>query len=136
MIVLQESCRKIDKKVKKSARADKRQFIEHKAALVEDEAKKGDSNTVYRLTNEMVGVNPNMTNLVKDKNGVLLTVPLKIDERWATNFKNLLNRPRINDQGIIPDTPLMILDVNEEPTSPEEIIAAIRRNARSKCHYI
>ena len=33
---------------------------------------------------------------------------------------------------IIPDTPFMILDVNEEPPSPEEIIAAVRklRNGR------
>ena len=54
-----------------------------------------DSKTVYRLTNEMIGVEPNRTNLVKIENGALLTDPLMIDERWATHFENLLNRPRI-----------------------------------------
>ena len=98
LIVLQDSYREIDKQVKKSARTDKRQFIEQKAALAEEAAKKGDSKTVYRLTNEMIGVKPNRTNLVKDENGVLLTDPLMIDERWATHFENLLNRPRINDR--------------------------------------
>ena len=89
--------------------------------------KPGDLKTAHRLAYEMIGVKPNRTNLVKDKNGVLLTGPLKIDERWTTHLKNLLNRPGINDQHIIPDTPFMILDVNEEPLSPEEIIATFRK---------
>ena len=65
LIVLQVSYREIDKQVKKSVQTDKRQFIEQKAALVEEAAKKGDLKTVYRLTNEMIGVKPNRTNLVK-----------------------------------------------------------------------
>jgi len=52
---------------------------------------------------------------------------LKINERWTTHFENLLNRPRINGRDIIPYTPLMILEVNEEPLSPEETIAAVRQ---------
>ncbi|XP_065580640.1 uncharacterized protein LOC136040326 [Artemia franciscana] len=131
-LVIGVSYREIDKQVKKSVQTDKRQFIEQKAALAEEAAKKGDLKTVYRLTNEMIGVKPNRTNLVRDENGALLTDPLMIDERWAAHLENLLNRPRINDQDIIPDTPFMILNVNEEPPSPEEIIATFRklRNGR------
>jgi len=113
--------------VKKSARDDKRQFIEHKAALAEEAANKGDSKPVYRLTHEMIGVKRNRSNLVKDENKVLLTDPLKINERWAAHFKNLLNRPRINDQDIVPDTVFMILNVNEEPPFQEEIITTFRK---------
>jgi len=100
--------------------------MEHKSALAEEAAKKGGSKTVYRLINEMIGTKTNRTNLVKDENRVLLIDPLKIDERWATHFKSLLKKPRTIDQDIIPDAPLMILYVNKEPTSPEEIIATIR----------
>jgi len=90
-----KSHRKKDKEIKKSVRTDKRQFIEQKAALAEEAANKGDSKTVYRLTNEMIGVKSKRTNLVKDENGALLTDPLMIDEMWVTHFDNLLNRPRI-----------------------------------------
>ncbi|XP_065568745.1 uncharacterized protein LOC136032350 [Artemia franciscana] len=131
-IVLQVSYGEIDKQVKKSVRTDKRQFFEQKAALAEETAKKEDLKTVYRLTNEMIGFKPNRTNLVKDENGAFLSDPLMIDERLASHIENLLNRPRINDQDIIPDTPFMILNVNEEPPSPKEIIATVRklRNGR------
>ena len=56
-----------------------------------------------------------------------MTDPLKINERWEAHFKNLLNRPRMNDRDMIPGTQFMTLDVNEEPPSPEEILATFRK---------
>ena len=70
-----------DKEVKKSARKDKRQILEKKAALAEEAARKGDSKTVYRLTNEMVGKQSSQITLVKDENGSIISDPEKIDER-------------------------------------------------------
>ena len=95
-MVLQDPYREIEKEVKKSAGADKGQFVEQNASLAEEPAKKGDSKMVYKLTKEMTEVKPNRTNLVKDENGIFLTYPLKIDKRWATHFNNLLSRPKNN----------------------------------------
>ncbi|KAK2715292.1 hypothetical protein QYM36_010063 [Artemia franciscana] len=44
-----------DKEIEKSAWKDKRLFLENKAVLAEEAARKGDSKTVYRLTHEMSG---------------------------------------------------------------------------------
>ncbi|XP_065576323.1 craniofacial development protein 2-like [Artemia franciscana] len=63
-----------DKEVKKSARKDKRQLLEKKAALAEEASRKGGSKTVYRLTNEMVGKQSSRTTLVKDENGSLYLI--------------------------------------------------------------
>ncbi|XP_065584387.1 uncharacterized protein LOC136043406 [Artemia franciscana] len=116
-----------DKEVKKSARKDKRQFLEKKAALAEEADRKGDSKTLYRLTNEMVGKQSSRITLVKDENGSIISDPEKIDERWASHFEKLLNRPRTCDQANVPDIPFMYLDFNTDPPSAEEIMHAAKK---------
>ena len=51
-IYKQDDYRRIDKEIKKNARADKRNYIEQKVMQAEDEVKRGDSRTLYKLTNE------------------------------------------------------------------------------------
>ena len=77
-----------------SARNDKRQFLEKKAALAEEAARKGDSKTVYRLTNAMVGRQSSRITLVKDKIGLIMSHPEEIDEidfRFRKTFEQTKN---------------------------------------------
>ena len=82
-----------DKLVKKSARGDKRNFLEKKAAMAEEAAKRGDSRAVYRITNEIIGKRRNLNGPVKDVNGKTVTAPDEISEVWALHFEKVLNRP-------------------------------------------
>jgi hypothetical protein len=110
-----------DKAVKRSARKDKRNVIEEKAALAEEAAKKGDSKMVYRLTNEIVGKKTIRTSLVKDENEDVISDPQKADERWASHFEKVLNRPRPDDPEVVPDKPFLQIDVSADPPSTEEV---------------
>ena len=58
--------------MKRSARKDKRNFIETRAEEAEKAAKKGDLNTVYKITKELSG-KASQVPPVKNKNGKLLT---------------------------------------------------------------
>ena len=51
----QNDYRRIDKEIKKSARTDKRNYIEQKIIQAEDATKRGDSRILYKLTNEIIG---------------------------------------------------------------------------------
>ena len=86
-----------DKEIKKSTRKDKRLFFEYQAAFSEEAVRKGVSKTVYRLTKEMFGKQSSRIALVKDKNGMILLDPDKIDEWWVVHFGKLFNRPRSSD---------------------------------------
>ena len=52
-----EECKIKDKEVKRSARRDKRVFVEESANEAETAAAKGDLNTVYKITKQLSGRN-------------------------------------------------------------------------------
>ena len=62
-----------DKEVKRSARRDKRVFVEELANEAETAAAIGDLNTVYKITKQLSGRNNTCNKLVKDKQGKQLT---------------------------------------------------------------
>ena len=62
---------KIYKEVKRSARRDKRVFVEKLANEAETAAAKGDLNTVYKITKQLSGQNNTCNKPVKDKHGKL-----------------------------------------------------------------
>ena len=113
--------------MKRIARKDKRIAIERKAALAEEAAKKGDSKMVYRLTNEIAGKKINRTSLVKDENGDVISDPQKADERWASHFEKVLNRPRPDDPETVPDMPFLQIDVSADTPSTEEVTTAVKK---------
>ena len=116
-----------DKLVKKSARGDKRNFLEKKAAMAEEAAKRGDSRAVYRITNEIIGKRRNLNGPVKDVNGKTVSAPDEISEVWALHFEKVLNRPSPPDTADIPTTPFLELQINTAEPSTEELTQAARK---------
>jgi hypothetical protein len=73
LVFQNEQYRALDKAVKKSARTDKRNFLERKAMEAEEAAKRGDSRTVYRITNDIIRKRlTNRDGPVSDLSGVLV----------------------------------------------------------------
>ena len=72
--------------MKKSARGDKRDFLEKKAATAEEAAKPCDSKTVYKITNEIIGKRRNLNGPVKDQNGKMVTPSNEISEVLGRTF--------------------------------------------------
>ena len=81
-----------DKMGNKGARKDKHSPLEKKAKLAEEAAKRGDSKTAYRLTNEIVGKHQNIERSVLDLKRRLATDPEDMSKVKADHFQTLLNR--------------------------------------------
>ena len=62
-----------DKKIKRSARSDKRSYIEEVVDKAEQAATKGEMSVVYKMTKRICCNNINQSARVKDKNGKALT---------------------------------------------------------------
>ena len=69
----QSDSKRINKEIKKSARTDKRNYMEQKIIQAKDAAKRGDSRTLYKLTNEIKGKKPIQDGPVRNPDGVLIT---------------------------------------------------------------
>ncbi|XP_013384015.1 uncharacterized protein LOC106154262 [Lingula anatina] len=109
-----------DKKVKKSARSDKRAFVEKLASEAEQAAAQGDMGTVYKITKQLSGSHNNYSAPVKDKNGKTLSTERKQAARWVQHFKEVLNHPDPSEPAN-PTPADGILDINTDPPTREEV---------------
>ncbi|KAL9983948.1 hypothetical protein ACROYT_G006197 [Oculina patagonica] len=122
---LQQQYRAKDKAVKKSARQDKRNYIENKAGEAEEAAKVNDSRKLYNITRSLSGKTHQSSTTIKDRNGDVLTTIEDQLKRWAEHFSKTLNRddprnpPRLETN--VPD-----LDLNSDAISRDEIRQAIK----------
>jgi hypothetical protein len=112
--------------VKRMARADKRLFMDKLAEEAEEAANKGEQGKVYKITKTICGKCRGTTDApIADKKGRLLTTEEEQDARWAEHFNEVLNRPSPTTEPDIQEAETE-LDVNIEPPTREEIIAAIK----------
>ena len=81
---------------------------------------------VYGLANEIARKKVNRSSLVKDENGNVLLDPKKVDERWASHFENILNRPPHHHRETVPDILFLQIDGSADPPSTLEVEAAIK----------
>ena len=70
-----ENNRRIEKAFKKSACRDKCHLYETKAAKAEEATKNGDSRSLYKIKNEIIGKKRSSDGPVKNQNGILVTGP-------------------------------------------------------------
>lgn len=114
-----------DKAVKKSARQDKRTFVEEMASEAESAALRGDMSTVYKTTKQLCGQGIRKSTGVKDKSGRRLTTEREEAARWMEHFQEVLNRPEPENPA---DTPPdeEDLEINIHPPTEEEVRKAIR----------
>ena len=82
-----------DRMVKRSARKDKRDYIDNLAEQAEAAARHGDSRELYKITKLLAGKKPSSSNTLKNKQGQILTTEREKAERWVEHFKEVLNRP-------------------------------------------
>ena len=115
----QEAYRNKDKDVKKSARSDKRSFIEGLAEEAEHAARQGQSGTIYKITKHLCGKYTNHSAPVKDKSGNSITTEREQAARWVEHFRDILNRPEPEEPANLPPV-TNVLDINtRHPTEPE-----------------
>lgn len=120
-----------DRIVKKSAKTDKRNYLDGLAQEAEEAATKGNLREVYCITKKLSGRFQSSDMPIKDKNGKLLTSQEDQKKRWKEHFEELLNRPP-------PDNPPQIepaeedLDIDLEPPRKEEIEEAIKKLRNNK----
>lgn len=114
-----------DRQVKKSAKSDKRAFVEDLAKKVEQAAARGEMNAVYNITKKLSGKYTSQLTPVKDKDGNILRTEHEQTARWAQHFREVLNCPEPDD----PANPPLAEDVHNIDTSPpthEEVKCAIQ----------
>ena len=120
-----------DKLVKRSARSDKRKYLDDMAQEAEQAAVKGNLREVYCITKKLTGKFRTSDMPIKDKTGNLITNQEDQKKRWMNHFEELLNRPP-------PENPPQIdpasedLDIETEPPSREEIEEAIKKLKNNK----
>nr|KAG5699547.1 hypothetical protein BaRGS_033743 [Batillaria attramentaria] len=115
----------VNRQVKRSARNDKRNFINGLAEEAETAAGQRNMKRLYEITRTLSGKNNNPTRPVKDKNGQIITKEEDQRTRWAEHFKETLNRP---PPPVPPDIPpaAQLLDISTNPPTKTEIIKAIK----------
>ena len=122
---LQAQYSKLNAKVKRSARADKRRIVENLATEAEAAPQKQEQATVYRITKQICGGQRRGKAPICSKQGVLLTTEKEQEERWAEHFQEVLNKE-------VPEEPAAAqdaeedLDISIEPPTKEEIVDAIK----------
>ncbi|KAL9956572.1 hypothetical protein ACROYT_G038065 [Oculina patagonica] len=122
---LQAQYSKLNAKVKRSARADKRRFVEDLATEAKAAVQKQEQVTVYRITKQICGGQRRGKAPICSKQGVLLTTEKEQEERWAEHFQEVLNKE-------VPEKPAAAqdaeedLDISIEPPTKEEIVEAIK----------
>nr|KAG5712455.1 hypothetical protein BaRGS_011429 [Batillaria attramentaria] len=115
----------VNRQVKRSARNDKRNFINDLTEEAETAAGQRNMKRLYEITRTLSGKNNNPTGPVKDKNGQIITKEEDQRTRWAEHFKETLNRP---PPPVPPDIPpaAQLLDISTNPPTKTEIIKAIK----------
>lgn len=123
----------INRDIKRSARQDKRLFMDCLANEAEEAARTGDQGKVYKIAKQISGHHKGSSDLpVMNKQGELLTADIEKEARWTEHFKEILNRPPPLMEANIEEAE-SDLDIDIEPPSVEEIIAAIEhlKNGRA-----
>jgi len=117
-----------NKEVKKQLKKDKNDWVEV-AEEAQKAAEQGHLKTVYNTTRKLSTKKGKTMDMIKSKEGVLLTKQDEIHKRWKEHFLEVLNRPapedtgEFDDQDVIPESEA-IIDV-DAPTKAE-IYAAFK----------
>nr|KAG5689204.1 hypothetical protein BaRGS_014860 [Batillaria attramentaria] len=115
-----------NKRVKRSARIDKRNYIDSLAEEAEEAAAKGNLKQLYDTTKKLSGKYSKPERPVKDKEGNAITGTEKQLDRWVEHFEELLNRPTPPNPPDIPPADAD-LPINCGKPSREEIRKAIKQ---------
>ncbi|XP_068739101.1 uncharacterized protein [Montipora capricornis] len=123
-----EKYRTLDKEVKKSARQDKRRFVEDLCKEAQDAAARRDTRTVYKIAKVLTGSFTNRSSVVKNKQGNVLSKEEELMTRWAEHFQEVLNRDEPAETLDFDNAePQQSIEMKEGKITVEEIASAIKQ---------
>ena len=105
--ILNDEYRSANKAVKRSCKADKKNWLEGKCHDAEQAASRNDSRTLFRIVRDLTGKDVNQSIPIKSKAGKTLLSEEDQNQRWIEHFSEVLNQPN-------PDT---LFDFNDENDS-------------------
>lgn len=126
--------RNLNRAIKRCTRRDKDAYWTNKALELESAAARGNSRLLFRSLKQAAGKFSKISEVIKNKNGDVITVLGERVSRWREHFNELLNRPPPG----LPMPPLVpsVTDgqdpVSIAPPSLEEILSAIRSLKNNK----
>ena len=128
---LQKEYSSKDKEIKRSARQDKRAYVDKLAEKAETAAQKSELSTVYRITRQLCRHTKVAASIVKDKDGNALTTEQMQAKRWAEHFTEVLNTeaPTITAD---PPAPNDDLDIATGVPTLQEVTHAIKQMKTGK----
>ncbi|KAJ8379197.1 hypothetical protein AAFF_G00223090 [Aldrovandia affinis] len=113
---VQEAYKTKDKEVKKSARNDKRAFVEMLACKAEGAARRGEMGVVYTINKHLCGKNTSQSAPIKDKDGNNLLTESEQAVRWVQHFREVLNCPEPeHPANPTPADNIGLLNINTSP---------------------
>ena len=121
-----------DKEVKRSVHKDKREWAEHIAKEAEDAASQGNMKGVNEATKKLCNEKPRHIDMVKNKDGNLLTKDDEIRKRWGEHFDEVLNRPAPSSVADIDEETECIDDIEIGCITRDEISYAIHKMKKGK----
>ena len=126
-----EEYSEVNKKVKKSIKADKINYLESLADDAEKAWHHGNTRDLYNIIKKIAGKFNKPERPVKDKKGKLIPDEEGQKKRWTEHFQELLNRPAPQcTQDIQPAETDLPIDCS--PPRKEEIIQAIKQLKKGK----
>ena len=123
-----EKYRILDKEVKKSARQDKRRFVDDLGKEAQDATDRRDARTVYKIAKVLIGSFTNRSSVVKDKQGNVLAKEEEQMTRWAEHFQEVLNRDEPAETLDFDNAePQQTIEMKKGKITVEEIASAIKQ---------
>ena len=112
--------------VKKCLQHDKRKWADDIAREAETAFQKGNMRGVYDCTKKLCNSKQRRMDVIKDKNGKLLSTENEVLQRWKEHFMEILNRPDPDTLADVNTEGVEELDVSSGSISKEEIRSAIK----------
>ncbi len=124
----------INTEVKRSARRDKRLYIENLASQAQAAADAFNSRELYRITKHLANKNSVREQPVIDKSGNLLATTEQQLKRWEEHFRELMVEPNVPDieETLVGQQQLRMLDININVPTKLEIMAALKKLKNNK----
>ena len=122
---LTESYSNLSRRIKKSVRKDKRNYIENLAAKAESASARRDTKEVFKITKKLANKKAASNSLIRDSQGNILTSVEDQQNRWVEHFSNVLNRPPPVTEAVIPEA-IEDIRINSNPPTKEEIKKSIK----------
>ena len=104
-----------------------------RAAELQEAADKRDYKTFYQGLKAVYGPKYKASPAIKSKDGVLLTEPAQVLDRWAEHFNGVLNQDSVFDMSLLQDIPQwgVNMSLKDLPTM-EEVLVSIKQLSSGK----